>query len=243
MALAGEKLGRILKTLREMVRPGLSTQFFEEESRRLIRKAGAEPAFLGYQPAGAATPYKASLCIGLNEAVVHTLPSEKLILKEGDVVKLDLGLRYRGLCVDAATTVALPPVSKDVRRLVETTEEALRLGIQAAVPGNTLGDIGYAVEKCVKDGGCSIVRALTGHGIGKELHEEPSVFNFGQPGRGMILKAGMVFAIEPITALGSGRIRQVSDESYVTADQSLSAHFEHTIAITDDGPRVLTVVS
>lgn len=240
MAVAGRELGRILQELRAMVRPGLSTQFFEDESRRLIRESGMEPAFLGYRPTGAAVPYPAALCIGVNDAVVHTTPSRDLILKEGDLVKLDLGLRYKGLCTDSAITVGVGSVSAEAQRLIDVTEEALRQAIQVAIAGKTLGDIGHTVESFVAGAGFSVVRDLTGHGIGEALHEEPSVFNFGKPGRGMTLQSGMVIAIEPITAMGIGRIRQVADDSYVTTDKSLSAHFEHTIAITDDGPRVLT---
>ncbi len=240
MAVAGRELGRILQELRVMVRPGLSTQFFEDESRRLIRESGMEPAFLGYQPTGAAVPYPAVLCIGVNDAVVHTTPSRDLIVKEGDLLKLDLGLRYKGLCVDSAITVGVGSIGVEAQRLIEVTEEALRQAIQVAVVGKTLGDIGYTVESFVASAGFSVVRDLTGHGIGEVLHEEPSVFNFGKPGRGMALQSGMVIAIEPITAVGNGRIRQVADDSYVTTDKSLSAHFEHTIAITEGGPRVLT---
>ena len=242
MAVAGQKLGRILQKLRAMVRPGLSTQFFEEESRRLIREADAEPVFLGYRPAGAKVSYPATLCIGLNDAVVHTPPHKDIILRDGDVVKLDLGLRYKGLCVDSALTVALSPVSKEIEKLIEVTKLALDFAIQTATAGNTLGDIGNVIQTSVESAGFSIVKALTGHGIGEVLHEEPSVFNFGRAGQGMKLKAGMVIAIEPITALGNGRIKQVSDDSYVTADKSISAHFEHTVAITENGPRILTAV-
>lgn len=240
MAEAGAKLGKILAELRAQVRPGRSAQFFEDLSRKLIKESGTEPVFLGYQPAGARVPYPAALCLGVNDAVVHTPPSKEVILKEGDVVKLDLGLRHKGLCVDSAITVAVGRVSPEAIRLIEITEEALRQAIQIAIPGNTLGDIGHTVEACVTSAGFSIVKSLTGHGIGEELHEEPSVFNFGKPGQGMTLKPGLVIAIEPITAIGSGKIKQVSDDSYVTADGSLSAHFEHTIAITEEGPKILT---
>lgn len=243
MAEAGQKLARILQELKAMVRPGLSTHFFEEESRRLIREADADPVFLNYQPAGAKVPYPAVLCIGLNDAVVHTPPRKDLVLKEGDVVKLDLGLRYKGLCVDSALTVAIEPVSSDVKKLIEVTSLALDFAIKTAIPGNTLGDIGHVIETTVQGAGFSIVRDLTGHGIGEELHEEPSVFNFGRVGKGIKLQPGMVIAIEPITALGNGRIKQVSDDSYVTADKSIAAHFEHTVAITEDGPKVLTATS
>ncbi|MEK7187585.1 MAG: type I methionyl aminopeptidase [Patescibacteria group bacterium] len=240
---AGQKLGNILQELKAMVRPGLSTQYFEEESRRLIKESGAEPLFLGYKPAGATVPYPAALCIGLNDAVVHTPPDKDCMIKAGDVVKLDLGLRYQGWCVDSAVTVLVPPIDKKVGQLIDATALALEEGIKMAVPGNTLGDIGSVIEKTVRAHGFSVVRDLTGHGIGKKLHEEPSVFNFGEPGKGMVLKSGMVIAIEPITAMGNGRIRQVSDDSYVTADHSLAAHFEHTVAITDHGPEVLTAIS
>lgn len=243
MAVAGEKLARILETLKGLVEPGKSVRFFEDESRRLIKEADAEPVFLGYQPVGAAVPYPAALCIGLNDAVVHTPPSDGVIIKPGDVVKLDLGLRYKGLCVDSAVTVALPPVKPEVQKLVEITKLALDFAIKTAVPGNTLGDIGSVVQAAVEGAGFSIVKTLTGHGIGEELHEEPSVFNFGRAGQGMKLKAGMVIAIEPITALGNGRIKQIGDDSYVTADHSVSAHFEHTVAITENGPRVLTTTT
>ena len=239
LAEAGKRLGLILAELREVTCPGITTQELEELSLRRIKESGAEPAFLHYQPSGADKPYPASLCSSINDEVVHTPPSNRVI-KDGDIVKLDLGLKIDGWCVDSAITVIVGDVSKEIKKLVGTTEAALEAAIEMAQPGNHLGDIGAVVQEIVEGAGLSVVKSLTGHGIGRSVHEEPHVFNFGDKGTGEKIIPGMVLALEPITSLGDGEIDQRDDDAYVTSDGSLSAHFEHTIAITDKGPIILT---
>ena len=239
MAEGGRILATVLQELRKEVRPGITTKALDRTAFDLIRGAGCKSAFLGYQPNGADKPYSATLCASVNDGVVHGLPSARL-LEEGDVLKLDLGLIHKGWYLDSAITVPVGRVSKDIAMLIAATEEALTRGIEQAKAGATVGDIGYAVERYVKHKKFSVVEALTGHGIGHRLHEDPNVFNVGRPGRGIDLKEGMVIAIEPMVAMGSARVKQLPDDSFVTADGSLAAHFEHTIAITKSGPRILT---
>ncbi|MBS3903687.1 MAG: type I methionyl aminopeptidase [Anaplasmataceae bacterium] len=239
MAEAGKRLGIILDELSRLVRPGITTQSLEDFSLRRIKESGAEPAFLNYQPAGADRPYPASLCVSINSEVVHTPPSS-YVIQNGDVVKLDLGLRLQGWCVDSALTVVVGEASNQIKKLIGTTETALEAAINEAQPGKRLGDIGAVVQGIVESAGLSIVKTLTGHGIGREVHEDPHVFNYGKKGSGQEIVPGMVLALEPITTLGKGDITQREDDAYVTADGSLAAHFEHTVAITKQGPVVLT---
>ena len=243
MAEAGKRLANVLNVLASEVRVGRATIELEEISRRLIKESGCEPAFLGYKPAGSKGAYPYCLCVSMNSVVVHGQPSTEYIVKDGDIIKLDLGIRLKGFYVDSAVTTSVGKISKTTRKLIETTREALLKGIESAKVGNTTGDIGYAIEQCVKKNKFSIVESLTGHGIGKSLHEEPAVFNFGKPGLGFELKAGMVIAIEPMVAIGSGKIQQLNDESFATQDGSLSAHFEHTVSIEPSGPCILTQMS
>lgn len=241
MAEAGKRLAEILNTLKEEVRPGVETRFFDELSFKLVKKTGCEPAFLNYRPAGASRPYPATICVSVNDVIVHGTPSD-YVIQEGDIVKLDLGLRFKGWYSDAALTIGAGKIGDGKKEFIETAVKALDLGIKQAVIGKTLGDIGFAVENCVKSRGFSVADLLTGHGIGRELHEEPAVYNFGRPGKGVKLESGMILAIEPMIAMGSGRVKQLKDESFATADGSLSAHFEHTVAVTEKEPRVLTGV-
>ncbi len=241
MAEGGKRLGAVLKALQGAAKIGVATIDLDRMAHKLIVESGAKPAFLHYRPHGAKKAYPFTLCASVNDVVVHGQPSG-YVLRNGDVLKLDLGLRYGGFYLDAAITVPLGKVSKDVERLIAATDEALQAAIGVAKIGQTLGDIGFAVEKTVKKAKCSVVDGLTGHGIGRELHEDPPVFNFGKKGEGEDLVEGMVVAIEPMVALGRANIKQLADESYGTADGSLAAHFEHTVAITKGGPRVLTVV-
>ena len=239
MSEGGKILARVLAALRREVRPGVETIALDGLARKLIKEAGAEPAFLNYRPAGSRTAYPFTLCASLNECVVHGRPS-KYKLREGDVLKLDLGLKYKGYYLDSAITVGIGETSQEAKRLIKVTEDALAVGIKQAKPGKAVGDIGAAIEKFVKKNGFSVVRSLTGHGIGRELHEDPQVLNFGESGTGEELKAGMVLAIEPMVAAGSGATKTLADDSFVTADGSLTAHAEHTVAMTEQGPRVLT---
>jgi methionyl aminopeptidase len=241
MAEAGQKLGRVLHALRVLVRVGVTTKYLDEASHALIKEEGAEPAFLNYRPPGSRKGYPFTLCASLNETVVHGLPSD-YALKDGDLVKLDLGLKLKGFYVDSAITVGIGNISREAKKLMAITEEALAKGIKEARVGKTTGDIGYVIESCAKKNKFSIVESLTGHGIGRGLHEDPYVLNFGKPGSGEELRVGMVIAIEPMVAMGSGASQQLRDESFITKDGSLAAHFEHTVAITAKGPRILTKV-
>ncbi len=243
MAEGGRILAAVLKSVQSETRVGVTTKHLDTLSRELIKKSGALPAFLGYRSVGSKKPFPATLCISINEVVVHGLPSKREI-KEGDIVKLDLGLKYRGFYLDSAVTVPVGKISSGANKLISVTKKALDLAIREAKPGKTLGHIGHAVQSYVEKNGFSVVRSLTGHGIGRGLHEDPSVFNFGKPGTGDEVVPGMVLAIEPMVAMShppeGGRIKQLSDDSFAIADGSLSAHFEHTVAITKNGPRVLT---
>lgn len=239
MADAGKRLADVLMRLREAVEPGITTEFLDQLAFDLIHNADAEPAFLGYKPGGAGKPYPATLCASVNDNVVHGLPSRR-ILEEGDLVKLDLGLVYKKFYVDSAITVGVGSISKEATKLIQVTESAMHAGIAAAKPGNALGDIGFAVQSVVEKNGFSVVRSLTGHGIGKHLHEDPPVFNYGKAKTGMKLEEGMVIAIEPMVNVGGYKVDQLKDDSFKTADGSLSAHFEHTVAIMKNGPRILT---
>jgi methionyl aminopeptidase len=239
MAEGGRRLEGVLDRLREEAREGVTTKSLDRLAYQLIHKAGAKPAFLHYRPAGAEHAYPFTLCTSLNSVVVHGRPSE-YALKIGDLLKLDLGLVYKGFNLDAAITVGIGKIGKDAERLLKTTREALAVAIGEAKVGKTLGDIGFVIEKTAKKNKCAVADGLTGHGIGRALHEDPAVFNFGKKGVGDALHEGMVLAIEPMFVLGKPPIEQLRDESYATADGKLAAHFEHTIAITKDGPRVLT---
>lgn len=224
-----------LAGLREMVRPGVNTQGLDEFAERFIRAAGGIPAFKGYRG------YPKTLCTSLNEQVVHGIPSRDVVLKEGDIISLDLGVIVEGFYGDAAVTLPVGTISPEAERLSRVTEEALTRGIAAARVGNRLYDISYAIQATAESNGFSVVRDFVGHGIGRSLHEDPQLPNFGEPGRGPRLKAGTVLAIEPmVNRGGSATVVKEDNWTAVTADGSLSAHFEHTVAVMPDGPWVLT---
>jgi len=240
MAEGGRQLGAVLRSLGHAAQAGITTLKLDHLARTLIERGGAKPAFLNYRPHGADHPYPYTLCSSLNSVVVHGQPSA-YVLKEGDIVSLDLGLIYKGFYLDAAVTVGVGKISREAKKLIAVTRESLELAIQEARPGKAFGDIGFAVHDYVKKNKMSVVEGLTGHGIGRALHEDPPVFNFGRRGQGDEIEPGMVLAIEPMVSLGKGGINQLADESYGTADGSLAAHFEHTVAITPEGPRILTL--
>lgn len=238
----GKRLASILATLATQVKPGVKTRDLDDEARRLIAAGGDSPAFLNYRPKGARLAYPAALCVSVNDEIVHGIPSQYEI-KEGDVVTLDLGLVHGGLFTDSAITLAVGEVSKEVQNLIDRTKKSLDLAIAQAVVGKTVGDIGFAVEQYIKPFGYGIIEDLAGHGVGYAVHEDPQIPNFGQPGIGDKLKAGMVIAIEPMIAMGTKETDLLDDEyTFVTADGSFSAHFEHTIAVTDSGPIILTAL-
>jgi len=218
-----------------MAKPGVSTLEIDQEVETVIRKAGARPAFKGYRG------FPATVCASINDEVVHGIPAAHRRLKEGDIVGLDLGAIVDGYHADAAITLPVGEVTPEVQRLLDVTRESLELAIARTRPGNRLGDISDAVQRHVEAAGFGVVRAFVGHGIGRELHEDPQIPNFGEPGKGPLLRPGMVLAIEPMVTMGHWGVRVLADRwTAVTEDGSLAAHFEHTVAVTESGPDVLT---
>lgn len=238
----GRRLAEILVELSAAIKPEVTGRELDKLARELITQNGDQPSFLNYAPEGADKPFPAALCVSVNEEVVHGIPSDRQ-LKVGDIVGLDLGLNHKGLFTDMAVTVGVGEVSKEVHKLLKATREGLRAGISKARPGNTLGDIGFAIEEVAKSYGLGVVRDLGGHGVGKKVHEEPHIPNFGKQGKGIKLKAGMVLAIEPMFTLGTDNVSFLPDGYLVkTTDGSLAAHFEHTIVITTTSAEILTKV-
>ncbi len=236
----GPILARILKRVGKAVKPGVTTLELDALAENLIREAGGEPSFLHYKPYGAHFPYPASLCVSINSEVVHGIPGTRKI-KAGDIVSLDLGLKYEGVFLDHAITVTVGAVPAKDKELVAVCQEALDAGIAQAVPGNTTGDIGHAIESVIKPHKFGILRTFTGHGVGRAIHEDPYVPNYGKPGKGDKLKAGMVIAIEPMITRGKESVFVARDGYTVkTTDNSRAAHFEHTVLITEKGPEILT---
>lgn len=238
----GRRLATVLYKVKEIVRPGISTWELDKYAEKLIKDLGDYPAFLNYRPEGANTPFPASLCVSINDEVVHGIPNKNRILKEGDLVALDLGVRHKNLFTDMAITVPVGTVSNADLKLVQVTEQALRVGIDAAQVGNTVGDIGFAIESYVRSQGkYGIVEVLSGHGVGRAIHEDPYIPNFGKKGTGAKLVPGMVVAIEPMLNMGTKNVTIDKDGyTFRTADGKNSAHFEHTILITENGPEILT---
>jgi methionyl aminopeptidase len=230
MTQASRVVAEALREVERAVSPGISTEELDQIAEKEIRARGAVPAFKGYRN------YPKTLCVSVNEQVVHGIPSKRK-LKEGDIVGLDLGAIVGGFYGDSAVTVAVGRVSEEVLRLIRVTEEALYLGIEQAVVGNRISDISHAVQRHVESAGYSVVTEFVGHGIGRQLHEEPQVPNYGKPGQGPRLQSGMVLAIEPMVNMGGSAVRILDDRwTAVTVDGSLSAHFEHTIAVQPKGP-------
>ena len=236
MRQAGRIVATILKVLSEQVRPGMRTKELDVIAAGELERLGAKPSFKGYRG------FPANLCVSVNDEIVHGIPGER-VLDEGDIVSLDLGAIFMGFQGDAAITVGVGEISSQAEQLMETTEGALKAGVAAAYPGARLGDISAAIQNYVESKSYSVVREYTGHGIGREMHEEPQIPNFGSPGVGPVLRKGMTLALEPMVNVDGWRTRLGNDHWVVlTADGSLAAHFEHTIAITNDGPEVLTIV-
>ena len=241
MREGGKRLAQVILETEAAVLPGVSLLSLDKLAHNLMIKFDSIPAFLNYRPNGAKKPYPASICASINETIVHGVPNERII-KNGDILKLDFGLRYKGYCVDAAITVIVGKVSQEVSKLVEVTKESLYLAINEARSDKTLGDIGEAIYSHTKKYGLTVLEGLTGHGIGRLLHDDPEVLNYGTRGKGMQLFNGLTLAIEPMISLGSETIVQSADESYRTSDNSLSAHFEHTVLITNSDPIILTTL-
>ena len=232
---ANQLVGRVLQQLREAVAPGVTTGDLDALAEREIRAAGATPAFKGYKG------YPASICASVNEQVVHGIPSASRALREGDIISIDLGAKLGGFYGDSAVTVGVGRISPKAAELLRITEESLWKAIDAVRPGARVSDLGHAVQQHVEQFGFSIVREFVGHGIGSELHEEPQIPNYGEPGRGPRLAEGMVLAIEPMVNAGAAGVKVLRDGwTAVTEDSSLSAHFEHTVAVTPDGVEVLS---
>jgi methionyl aminopeptidase len=232
---AGKILSSVIKDLTCSLKPGLTTLEVDQQAEKLIKEKSVIPAFKGYRG------FPGCICISVNEEIVHGIPSNRVI-KEGDIVSVDCGIIYEEYYSDTATTIAVGSISSELQNLLEVTQESLLKGITQARPGNNLSDISHAVQKFAEANQFSVVREFVGHGIGRSLHEDPEIPNFGPPHQGPVLEEGMVFAIEPMLNLGSWETRILEDGwTVVTADGKPSAHFEHSIAITKDGPEILTI--
>ena len=242
MREGGKRLAFILNELKKAAKPGVSTKELDDLAYSLTIEKGDTPAFLDYKPYGASRPYPASACISINDEIVHGIPNEsEKILKKGDIVSLDMGLIHEGLVVDSAITVPVGVVDADAKRLLKATREALDAGIKAVKLGGHIGDIGFAIENVAKKYKYSLAEGLCGHGVGYSVHEDPFVPNYGRIGEGPEIKAGLVIAIEPMLNEGTGKTKIAKDNwTYLTKDGKRSAHFEHTIAITEDGVEILT---
>lgn len=237
MREAGRITGEALLLAGEAVKPGVTTKQLDDIIRHHIEKRGAKPSFLGYGG------FPASACISLNEQVIHGIPSPKIVLKEGDIVKIDVGAFYKGYHGDSARTFAVGKISEEASRLIEITEQCFRTGVAQIRPDARIGDLGHAIEMLAHDAGYGVVRKYVGHGVGQNLHESPDVPNYGTAGRGVRMCLGMTIAVEPMICIGSGEVEELSDGwTVVTKERTLSAHYEHTVALTENGVELLTKV-
>jgi methionyl aminopeptidase len=240
---AGALLAGFLAELAKVAVPGNTTLDIDDRAMELCEEYDVEPVLLGYHPGFADYPYPAAVCVSVNNCVQHGIPSETIVIKEGDVVNIDMSIGHKGLIVDSGITVGVGVISDEAKRLLATTQEALAHGIKAAKPGNRIGDISAAIQQFVEARGFSLVEVLCGHGVGYAVHEEPTIPNTGTPGTGPLIEVGHVYAIEPIVNAGAKDV-YFDDEgdgySVYTTDGSISAHFEHTVAITENGPLILT---
>ncbi len=237
MRVANEIIFALFQELKQFVKPGISTLELDRMAEDFIRSRGAKPAFKGYTVPGL-RPFPGTLCTSVNSGIVHGIPSKEVVLKDGDIIGIDVGTCYEGYYGDAARTFAVGTVSEEALKLMEVTERALDLGVAHAIPGNRVGDISHAIESYVTSEGYYLADDLTGHGIGAQLHEDPQVPNIGKPGRGARLKSGMTIAIEPMVNIGTNRVVEKGWE-FFTKDGSLSAHFEHSILIKPEQPEIL----
>lgn len=237
MRRAGRLAAQVLEAVGRAVAPGVTTKELDRLAEKFIRDAGGVPTFLGYRG------YTATLCASINEEVVHGIPNPKRVLREGDIVGIDVGATLDGFVGDTAATFAVGRITDEAQRLLQTTRESLDQGIAAARVGNRLGDVSAAIQRVAEEKGYSVVRDFVGHGIGRNMHEEPSVPNYGTAGTGLRLEAGLVIALEPMVNMGTWRVQVLKDGwTVVTEDNRLSAHFEHTVAVTDAGPEILTQI-
>jgi len=233
---SGQILASVIERLRTLVAPGIKTRFLDEVAESIIKEHGAKPAFKGYRG------YPASICVSINDEVVHGIPGERT-MKEGDLVSIDIGVVYEGFYVDAAFSVVVGNSNPRALRLIEVTRKALFAGISNALPGKRIGDISWSIQRTVEKAGFSVVRDFVGHGVGTALHEEPQIPNFGKREKGPIIEEGMVLAIEPMVNEKDYKVRILEDGwTVVTVDGGLSAHFEHTVMVTKDGPEILTAI-
>ena len=236
MSEGGKILAEIIHKLGKMIKPGITTKELDKAAESLVFQYGAKCSFKNYEG------FPSCLCTSINEEIVHSAPSDRK-LKNGDIISLDLGILFNGFHIDMAITVPVGQVAPETQRLIRITKKALKRGIKKVKPGNTFGDIGNTIQRYIESQGFNVVKELCGHGIGKKLHEEPQVCNYGKRGTGPKLIEGMVFCIEPMVVMGDWKIKKAKDNyGFITADNSLSAHFEHTIAVTKDGAKILTVV-
>lgn len=242
MREAGRIVAEVLDMMREKVRPGVTTLELDRLAETWIRKRGATPSFLGYPP-GSRNPFPATICASVNEELVHGIPSSRRVLEEGDIVTVDVGAYYHGFHGDAAITLPVGKVTPEAQALLEVTAGALNAALSQAVAGRRLGDISHAIQTYVESRGYYVTRVYTGHGIGRQLHEDPQVLNYGQAGQGVLLRRGMTLAIEPMVLIGTEKTRVLEDGwTVVSANGRLTAHFEHTVAIADGEPDILTLV-
>lgn len=239
----GKILAHILEELGQAVKPGMKTIEIDRLAESLVLKYGVVAAFKNYKPSFNSSDqdgYPASVCVSVNDEVVHGIPGER-ILKEGDIVSLDMGVEHKGYYTDAAITVGVGKILPEAQKLIDVTKKSLELGISKVKAGNHFGDVGAAIQNYVEANGFSVVRDLVGHGVGKFIHEEPDVPNFGKPGAGLEIKEGMVLALEPMINMGTYKVKTLADGwTFATADKKYSAHFEHTVAVTKNGAEVLT---
>ena len=242
MREGGKILAGIMKELEKMVKPGITTKELDRAAEALILKSKGKPSFKNYQGTRGelVEPFPAALCVSVNEEIVHVAPSERK-LKQGDIISLDLGILFKGFHTDIAVTIPVGEVKPEIQRLIRVTKKALKRGIKKVRPGNTFGDIGNTIQRYVESQGFSVIKDLCGHGIGKEIHEDPQILNYGKRRTGSEIREGMVFCLEPMVAMGDWKIKKSKDGyGFQTADECLSAHFEHTIAVFKNGCQILT---